>query len=107
MSIWFTGGTIEVNEDHQRWHKVFDNPKLLKRTLKEQTRTLFAKDAMGAVVPQKMEEDGRMSYHLNRPMGGHDTAFVDILYLDETLRVARASSGVVYVFARVPFFPDE
>jgi hypothetical protein len=26
-----------------------------------------------------------MSYHLIRPIGGHDTAFVDILYLDETL----------------------
>jgi hypothetical protein len=32
---------------------------------------------------------------------------VDIVYLDDTLRIARASSGVVYVFARVPYFPDE
>ena len=38
---------------------------------------------------------------------GHETAFVDILYLDETLRIARASSGVVYAFSRVPYFPDE
>jgi hypothetical protein len=107
VSIWFTGGTIEVNEDHKRWNKIFENPQLPKRTLKEQTRTLFAKVAMGAVLPQKMEEDGRMSYQLNRPIGGHETAFVDILYLDETLRIARASSGVVYAFARVPYFPDE
>jgi hypothetical protein len=107
ISIWFTGGTIEVNDDPKRWHKVFDNPKLPKRTLKEQTRTLFAKVAMGAVLPQKMEEDGRISYQLNRPLGGHETAYVDILYLDETVRIARASSGVVYAFARVPSFPDE
>ena len=62
---------------------------------------------MGAVLPQKMEEDGRMTYDLTRPIGGHDTAYVDIVYLDECLRIARASSGTVYVFARVPYFPDE
>lgn len=109
ITVWFTGGTIEVNEDedYKRWQKVFDNPKLPKRTFKEKTSNLFAKVAMRAVLSQKMEEDGRMSYHLNRPLGGHDTAYVDILYLDETLRIARASSGVVYAFSRVQYFPDE
>lgn len=107
LSIWFTGGTIEVNEDHQRWHKVFGQSKLPKRNLKEQIRVLGAKIAMGATPPEKMEQDGRMCYHLNRPFGGHEIAYVDIVYLDDTLRIARASSGVVYVFARVPYFPDE
>jgi hypothetical protein len=96
-----------VNDDPERWHAVFDDPQLPKRTLKEQARTFFAKVAMGAVLPQEMEEDGTMTYDLTRPIGGHDTAYVDILYIDETLRIARASSGTVYAFARVPYFPDE
>jgi hypothetical protein len=107
VSIWFTGGSIEVNDDPRRWHKVFDNATLPKRKCKEQFRVLGAKLAMGAVLPQKMEEDGKMTFDLTRPLGGHETAYVDIVYLDETLRIARAKSGVVYVFARVPHFPDE
>jgi hypothetical protein len=96
-----------VKDDPKRWHKVFDSAKMPKRTFKEQTRCLFAKVAMGAVLPQEMEEDGKMTFDLTRPIGGHETAYVDIVYLDETLRIARAKSGVVYVFARVPHFPDE
>ena len=43
-----------------------------------------------------------MVYELKRPIGGHETAYVEILYMDDTIRVARANNGVIYVFARVP-----
>lgn len=107
LSIWWTGGTIEVNSDSRRWHKVFGSGPLPQRKLSERTRVLGATLAMGATPSEGMEEDGRMSYSLNRPLGGHETAYVDCVYLDENLRIARANTGVVYVFARVPHFPDE
>ena len=62
---------------------------------------------LGAEPPQRMEEDGKMSYVLRRPIGGYSTAYVDILYLDETVRITRSNTGVIYVCARVPYFPDE
>jgi hypothetical protein len=64
VAIWFTGGSIEVKDDPKRWHKVFDSAKMPKRSFKEQTMSLFAKLALGAVIPQKMEEDGKMTYDL-------------------------------------------
>jgi hypothetical protein len=58
-------------------------------------------------VPVVMEPDGRMSYRLPNPIGGHDTAYVDVLYLDETLRIVQANTGTLHVMARVPYFADE
>jgi hypothetical protein len=58
-------------------------------------------------VPVVMEPDGRMTYRLPDPIGGHDTAYVDVLYLDETLRIVQANTGSLHVMARVPFFADE
>ena len=54
-----------------------------------------------------MEPDGRMCYRLPNPIGGHDAAYVDVLYLDETLRIVQANTGSLHVMARVPYFADE
>ena len=104
LSIWFSGGTMEVNEDDvgvNEWKRVFGGV-LPRRQLQEKARILAAKLLLGATVPEKMEEDGSMSYHMSRPIGGHGTAYVDILYLDDTLRIVQGHRGSLYVFARVP-----
>jgi len=102
LTIWFTDGTIEVIHDAKSWRKVFSPTTLPKRTFREQVRVhVGAKVAVGAVPSQgEMEEDGRMSYHLKRPIGGHTTAYIDILYMDGTVRIAKANNGVVYVFGK-------
>ena len=51
-----------------------------------------------------MDDDGRLSYHLPKLSEG---AYLNILYTDETLRIVRSSHDMLYVFARVPYFPDE
>jgi hypothetical protein len=107
LSVWFSGGSIEVNTDEMRWKKVFDEKNTPKRKFKEKARVFGAKILMGASPAEQMEADGKMSYELSRPMGSHDKFYIDVLYLDETLRIARANTGAVYVFARVPYFPDE
>jgi hypothetical protein len=91
LSIWFTGGSLEVNDadDLDRWKQVFGSEKFPKRKWHEQARVFGAQMAMGAQPAERMESDGKMSYQLTRPIGGHEKAHMDILYLDSTLRITR------------------
>ncbi len=133
MSIWFSGGKIEPNEDDnilEEWKRAFGGG-LFKRHLQEKARLLAAKLLLGAEVPEQLDEDGSMvcrivdeeseikcshflylshhntfllllkTFQLNRPIGGHGSAYVDILYLDETLRIVQGHRGSLYIFSRV------
>jgi hypothetical protein len=82
LNIWFTDGSLEVvhKEDALAWYNIFKGE-------------------------MSLESDGKMSYHLPQPV--HRGAYVDFLYLDETLRIVRSSDGLVYALSRVPYFPDE
>ena len=107
LSIWFTGGSLEiVNKDDLHIWKILFHDKH-PRPLREKAKLFGSKMAVGATPAKTMEADGKLSYTLNRPIGGHGVAHVDVLYLDETLRVVRTSGNEVNVFARVPSFPDE
>jgi hypothetical protein len=110
LSVWFTGGTIEVNEDTRRWKQVFASehlPKPQRGLFGDRGRLQKARSKMGATSPDCMEEDGKMSYRLMKPVAGHEISFVEIIFIDETVRVMRANTGVFYVSARIPYFPDE
>ncbi len=91
----------ESNErDIEEWMKIFQGGSW-KRHLYEKARLLAARLLLGAEVPEGMDPDGSMRFKLNRPIGGHGTAYVDVLYLDETLRVVRGHHGSLFVFSRV------
>lgn len=101
VSIWFTGGSLEVNDeesDLEDWKMIFGNAP--NRNMSEFARVLAAKVLLGASTSDEMEENGTMSYTLKRPIGGHGTAFCDVLFMDETLRVMRGHGGSVLVFVR-------
>jgi len=103
LSIWFSGGKIEANEDDhhpEEWKRAFGDG-TFKRHLQEKARVLAAKLLLGAEVPDKIEEDGSMSYKLHRPIGGHGSAYVDVLYMDDTLRIVQGNRGSLFVFTRV------
>jgi len=129
LSVWFTGGTVEVDDegDSDEWRRIFGDddaaaaaaatdagasqgsggggpmaPPRPGPSLSERAKLLAAKLLLGATVPQGMEEDGSMNFQLRRPVGGHGSAYVDILYLDDTLRIMQGHHGSVYVMARVP-----
>lgn len=107
LSTWFTGGTIEVwddSNDMAAWRNIFETPG--KRSVGAKARIFSARLAVGASPAGEMESDGKMSYVMRRPIGGHGVAYVDVVYLDETLRIVRGNYGTVYVSARIPF-PDE
>mmetsp|Transcript_53431 Transcript_53431/g.159883 ORF Transcript_53431/g.159883 Transcript_53431/m.159883 type:complete len:152 (+) Transcript_53431:1609-2064(+) len=76
-----------------------------KRPLTGRAKIFAARLLMGASPPEEnggMEDDGTVSYRLRRPMGGHGKTYVDVRYLDGTMRIMRGNMGSVYVFVRVP-----
>lgn len=118
FSVWFTGGSIEMVEEkddgnnakNEKWFQIFDHHQTSsisgtsdrksrpKRTVTESGKLLAAKLLMGASTNDKLDEEGRLSYTLTRPMSSH----IDLIYLDEKLQVLRGSSGTVYVHVRIP-----
>ncbi|KAL7576064.1 hypothetical protein ACA910_000848 [Epithemia clementina (nom. ined.)] len=103
-SVWITGGRIEPNDDvvdQQEWIRQFGkNPP--KHGLVEQAKLLAVKLLMGATVPDHMAEDGTMDYTFQRPLGGHGLAYVDTLYVDESLRIVKGHRGTIFVFFKLP-----
>jgi hypothetical protein len=103
LSVWFTGGSLEVNDDKndlEEWKKIFgaDAPN---RNMSECARVLAAKVLLGATVSDQMEENGTLSYTLKRPIGGHGSAFCDVVYMDDNLRVMRGHNGSIFAFNKV------
>ena len=126
LSVWFTGGTLEPAADDGRdleeWGRIFTEGNFHSHCkgkrggggalpplhfLKQRAWALAARIFMGAEIPNRMEANGSMAYYLHRPVGGHGTSYVDVLYLDNTLRVLRGHHGTVYVFARVLSVPED
>lgn len=105
LSIWFSGGDLEVQDepsDLEEWLKVFDSKSTPDRSLRECASALAARVILGALLPEEIEDDGKMSFELRRPMGGHGQAYCDIVYMDNYLRIMRGHLGSVYVCTRIP-----
>ena len=103
-SIWFTGGRIEPNDassDILAWKKFFTiHPP--KHSFGEKAKLLAVKLLMGATIPKEIDPvDGSMSYDFTRPLGGHGMAYVDVIYLDDSMRIVRGQRGTIFVFSRV------
>jgi hypothetical protein len=104
-SVWFTGGRIEPNNDMSDilpWKNLFTlHPPI--HSFGEKAKLLAVKLLMGATIPEEVDpEDGSMNYVFTRPLGGHGMAYVDVLYMDESLRIVKGQRGTTYVFSRVP-----
>ena len=102
-SIWITGGRIEPNNDPsdiKEWMRLFSlHPP--KHGFGEQAKLLAVKLLMGATIPKELNADGSMEYSFTRPLGGHGVAYVDVLYLDSSLRVVRGHRGTFFVFSKL------
>ena len=109
LSIWFTGGALEVNDeqDLEEWKKIFDESTVPKRDMREFARLLAAKVLLGAHASDVVEPDGTMSYALKRPIGGHGSAFCDVLFQDDSLRIMLGHRGSLFVFLKVTSADDE
>ncbi|GKY94494.1 hypothetical protein MPSEU_000415300 [Mayamaea pseudoterrestris] len=103
QSVWITGGRIEPNNDpadQANWKQLFAvHPPV--KSLSEQAKFLAVKLLMGATMPTDMNEDGSMEYTFTRPIGGHGTAYVDTLYVDETMRIVQGHRGTIFAFSKM------
>ena len=102
-SIWFTSGTIEPADDSlDEWKNIFGSPEndaAKSQSGADKARKLASRILLG-VVPEKMDNTGMLGFHLKKPIGGHGSAYVDLVYMDDELRVMRGHSGSIYVFKR-------
>lgn len=104
-SVWFTGGRIEPNNDKTDvlgWNNFFQlHPP--KHSFTEKAKLLAVKLLMGATIPTEVDPvDGSFNYVFTRPLGGHGMVYIDVIYLDESLRIVRGQRGTTFVFSRVP-----
>mmetsp|Transcript_1003 Transcript_1003/g.1708 ORF Transcript_1003/g.1708 Transcript_1003/m.1708 type:complete len:234 (+) Transcript_1003:327-1028(+) len=101
-SIWFTGGRCYALEGQSadQWHDVFGTelPKLKKR---ERFQRWIAKLLMGAEPSDGLLEDGSLAYAMKNPLGGHKTAFQQVLYLDDDVRITEGNRGTIVVVSRI------
>ena len=105
-SIWFTSGTIEPADENRldEWKKIFGTKIAAKTATNEgdeakKAKALASKILLG-IVREEMNDKGIIGYHLNKPIGGHGLAYVDVVYIDDDLRIMRGHSGSVYVLKR-------
>lgn len=102
-SIWFTGGKLQPNNDPadiKAWLDLFTlHPP--KHTFGEKAKLLAVKLLMGATVPDGMDKSGMMNFAFTRPIGGHGVAYVDVIYMDGTVRVVRGHRGTTMAFSRL------
>ena len=63
----------------------------------------MAQNILLGAVSEPMDEEGTIGFHLKRPIGGHSSAFCDIVYMDDDVRVMKGHSGSIYLFQRAVF----
>ena len=112
LSVWFCGGKLQpvIHPDSdvhsheegactlEEWKQAFDETLAPNRNFSEMARILAARIFLGANLPQEMNpDDGSMMYSLQRPIGGHGSVYVDVLYCDETLRIIQGHHGSIFV----------
>jgi len=82
------------------WEDLFAPEENWKRSFSDQAKALAVKLLLGATLPEGMEDDGTMEFSLSRPIGGHGSSYVDVLYMDDNLRIIKGNLGSIFVQAR-------
>lgn len=107
-SIWFTGGRIYAlnGQDPQKWRDIFGTelglpPPKSKLKKRERFQLWIAKMMMGATPSDGILEDGSLAYAMKKPIGGHNTAYQQVLYLDDDTRITEGNRGTVVVVSRL------
>ncbi len=100
LKVQFTGGALAPKEQNEMeaWKATFGNQsKPPKRGLKEKLMAIGLRMMFGLVPPQGMDhKTGQVSFKMRRPPKGN----LELLYLDEELRITRGERGTVLVCER-------
>lgn len=102
IQVQFTGGVLapQSGVDLQDWNAMFgDQAQRPKTGVKDTLMGLFLQLMFGLVAPQGMnQETGEVTFTMKRSPKGK----LQILYLDETLRITKGEKGTVLVCERQP-----
>ncbi|MFM2062014.1 MAG: hypothetical protein RLZZ507_1684 [Cyanobacteriota bacterium] len=96
LQVQFTGGILKPQSatKMQEWKAVFGQGKPEKKSWQNILMSGFLRLMFGLVPPQTMNpETGEISFIMNRSPKGR----LEILYLDEELRITRGEKGTVLV----------
>ncbi|ACK71568.1 conserved hypothetical protein [Gloeothece citriformis PCC 7424] len=99
LQVKFTGSVLKPQESEnlESWKPVFKQQKSLKKTWKERLTSVMGKIMFGLVPPEEMNpQTGEVSFTMNRSPKGS----LDIIYLDEELRITKGEKGTVLVCQR-------
>lgn len=104
LDVWFTGGYMTPAEGMdsemlQQWKDIFATAMKQEKeapALSKQATNFFLDLTMGFEPPGAVESDGKITYAMKTAPHG----YVDILYLDDTLRVTRGNRGSVVAVTR-------
>jgi hypothetical protein len=101
LQVQFTGGTLAPKEQQEMaaWTAIFgDQSKPSKRSLKERLMSSILRIMFGIVPPQGMDrQTGQISFKMRKSPKGK----LQLLYLDEELRITRGERGTVLVCERL------
>lgn len=103
-TCWFTGGKcFAVNgkdkDTRRKWRQAFGTELKLKK--RERFQLWMAKLLMGAEPSSGMLKDDSLQYVMKRPIGGHSTAFLQVLYMDDKTRITQGNRGTVVAVTRL------
>jgi hypothetical protein len=110
LLTWFTHTSLEVSDDpadQQTWRFLYGTAASLALEPRTSLRVSANKKKpapTSTTTTPGLEDDGKLSIEMEQPI---NDMYLDVLYLDETIRIMRGNLGTVYVMARVPYFPDE
>lgn len=96
LQVKFTGGILapQEGEDLASWKQLFSTQRSPKKGLKEKLMSIGLKWLFGLVPPTEMNPTtGELSFEMKRSPKGH----LEVLYLDEELRITRGEKGTILV----------
>lgn len=100
LQVQFTGGALAPKQQNEMeaWAAIFgDQSQPSRRGLKERLMTTILRMMFGIVPPQGMDsKTGRISFKMQKSPKGK----LQLLYLDEELRITRGEKGTVLVCER-------
>jgi hypothetical protein len=102
LQVQFTGGELAPKEqsEMEAWKAIFGaQSKPSTTSLKERLMTIVLRMMFGIVPPQGMDRNtGRVSFKMRKSPKGK----LELLYLDDELRITRGERGTVLVAERLP-----
>ncbi len=99
LAVAFSGGVMKPAGDCDRsaWRELFGPALAAKPGKRARVMNWLLKRMMGLIKPSQLEGNDEMSYQMTKAPKG----YLEVLYLDEELRITRGNRGSLVVCERV------